>query len=826
MPVVPPLQTDSYPDYDALCDYLQRVAEAVPHLVSLYSLGESPEGRVLLLAEVTNQGTGPASSKPALWLDGNSRGGELAGSMACLSVLHRLAAGHGREELVTSLLDTRAFYLLPRMAPDAAEHALATGEVLQAGRRPGVVEGSRVGLVPADVDGDGRILQMRIEDPRGEWKASRRDPRLLLRRTPDDRQGPFYRLYREGFLEGATEGPVLALAGFPDRDLTRNFPGGGPAPLSEPESRAVADFLRSRPNVGAGLSFRSSEGRLALPAAAGADRELLRHFGQRAREITGYPLEAEPRPGDLVDWMYEELGLVALRSSLWSLLRMAGQETAGDEPSETEMLSLLRWLDRERGGDGFHAWSLHQHPQLGPVEIGGWDLLTTWLNPPPGELLAEECRRNTELALGLAASLPRLVSVGCREQQVGWADAEEGADEELSMPVPLRKVVLEVANDGYLPTWITARGRDRVTPVRVDLLLPEGVQLLLGRSQTDLEPLAGTGSVHTQPGSQAPWFAGGPEEQRRVQEWLVRGDGEIALRVSHPRAGTFEVRTVGEEAPAAPAPPPSAYPVRPPAAAAARTPVSAAPRPPARPAAAPQAPPAAPARPAAPAPPPRQPAPLPRAAAPPARPPAAEPPLAPPPPPSTPPAREAPGYRPAARLPRAPGEAAPPSMEEPAARTAFRVAPPPAAAARGLGVGAAPPPSGEPLVTPLREDSPLRKETPGRVLGDTGTGRVLGAPPARPGTPPGRPGVPPSPARPAEEDLAPLVTPAVDEGRGVARPRPLTGAPPPRVPGGPAEAAPSAPPPVDEDLEAPPSASRIPAPLLLRRPRQPERKEP
>lgn len=845
MPVVPPLQTDSYPGYDAMCDYAHRVAEAAPHLVRLYTIGDSAEGRALLLAEVTNQGTGPASEKPALWVDGNSRGGELAGSMACLALLQRLAAGHGRDELVTALLDSRTFYILPRMAPDGAEHCLATGEVVQSGRRSAIFEPLRGGLLPADVDGDGRILQMRVEDPRGEWKASRRDPRLLLRRSPDDRHGPFYRLYREGFLDGPLGGPVRMGAGTLDRDLTRNFPGSdghGGCPLSEPETRAVADFLRSRPNLCAALSFRSSEGRICLPAPKPMpprDAALMRLFGQRASEITGYPLVADALPGDFVDWVYSELGLVALRSSLWSLPRMAGLELGTAEPTETELLAILRWLDRERGGEGFQAWSLYQHPQLGPVEIGGWDLLTTWLNPPPGDDLEEECRRNAELALSMASALPRLVSVGCREEQVGWADAEEGADEELSLPVALRKVVLEVANDGFLPTWITEIGRTRRVPVQVELLLPEGVELLLGVARAEMAPLAGTGTVHVLDDGGAAWFGGCAEEQRRGLEWLVRGDGEITLRAFHPRAGALETRTAGEEAPPTAAPPPPVYaprPATPPRPATA--PVRGA-TPTGRPAgAAPTSAPVAPARPPAGTPPvrpavpgapsARPQAPGPRPSAPVSRPPAEMPSReAPAVPASHAPAgsgRETPGFRPAARLSRA-GEGTAP-VEEGPSRTAFRVTPPPAG--RGLGASAPPPGEGAPSVgeaspPPRREDSPLRKEVPGRVLGDTMTGRVLGTSPGRPGAP--ATGRPAAPARTQEEDMTPLVPVASVETRIPARPRPVPGTPGAPVVRGPVESAPSAPPPAEEDLEAPPPGSRIPAPLLLRRPRQPERKE-
>ena len=40
------------------------------------------------------------------------------------------------------------------------------------------------GLTPEDIDGDGRILAMRVRDPHGGWKSHPEQPRLLVAREP------------------------------------------------------------------------------------------------------------------------------------------------------------------------------------------------------------------------------------------------------------------------------------------------------------------------------------------------------------------------------------------------------------------------------------------------------------------------------------------------------------------------------------------------------------------------------------------------------------------------------------------------------------------
>ncbi|MCX7669134.1 MAG: hypothetical protein N2439_03570, partial [Anaerolineae bacterium] len=85
-------------------------------------------------------------------------------------------------------LDTRAFYICPRIRPDGAEWALAARPkfVRSVTRRYPYDEQPLAGLLAQDIDGDGRILQMRLPDPNGPWKKHPQEPRLLIRRDPTD----------------------------------------------------------------------------------------------------------------------------------------------------------------------------------------------------------------------------------------------------------------------------------------------------------------------------------------------------------------------------------------------------------------------------------------------------------------------------------------------------------------------------------------------------------------------------------------------------------------------------------------------------------------
>src|SRR4029079_10973373 len=75
---------------------------------------------------------------------------------------------------------TRAFYVIPRLNPDGSEVALAERpRFLRSSVRPWPLPDAQDGLHEEDVDGDGRILFMRVPDPNGAWRAADEDPRLL-----------------------------------------------------------------------------------------------------------------------------------------------------------------------------------------------------------------------------------------------------------------------------------------------------------------------------------------------------------------------------------------------------------------------------------------------------------------------------------------------------------------------------------------------------------------------------------------------------------------------------------------------------------------------
>jgi len=201
---MPDIKFNRFYRYNELILLLKAYAREYPNLIWLQSIGKSFEGRDVWLVTATNFKRGKDAEKPALWVDGNLHASEVTGSAAALYLIHALVTKHKKDENVTRALDTRVFYIVPRVNPDGAEWALADSpkEIRSSTRLYPYLEDHVEGLVwGEDINGDGRILQMRIEDPNGAWKAHPKEPRLMIRRDPIETGGKYFRILPEGLLK-------------------------------------------------------------------------------------------------------------------------------------------------------------------------------------------------------------------------------------------------------------------------------------------------------------------------------------------------------------------------------------------------------------------------------------------------------------------------------------------------------------------------------------------------------------------------------------------------------------------------------------------------
>ena len=518
-----------------------------PELTELRTIGESWRGRPLMVIAITNEATGPAEEKPALYVDGGIHAGELTASAVATHLVGHLLNGYGRDPRVTALLDARAFYVRPKFNPDGSDLALIHDQFLRSTTHP--VDDDEDGVAdddpPEDLDGDGWITQMRIADPDGDWAADPSDARILVRDPDGDTPGRRYRVLREG-VDNDGDGQINE-DGIGGIDMNRNFPrnwervhlqpGAGEYPLSEPETRAAVEFINGHRNITGIVHGHTSGGFVyRLPSASAPSRfpridlSLILHLGEEYTRSTGRPVvpsathPTEHRYGTLISWGYWDHGIVG-----WVPEFSPGPEawvTDYDGDGEISPAEEHRFNDEEMGGRYFSDWTAFDHPQLGAVEVGGWRSKFWGQNPPP-EFLEEETAVQLPWVLYLAEQGP-LVTVS--EPVV---TALQGAGGDPGRGGGTFRIEVVVTNTGFLPTSLTDRGavgrqrpdgtmdRQVVRSPAVTLEHP-GLELVEGRARTVIPHLAGSNP-----------FLEAAESPSRTVSWVVQTvGGEPAVRVT------------------------------------------------------------------------------------------------------------------------------------------------------------------------------------------------------------------------------------------------------------------------------------------------------
>ena len=556
---MPEVRFDKYYRYEDLTRILHAYAEEFPHIVGIESIGKSYEERDIWLLTVTNFATGLHQEKPALWVDGNIHAAEVASSSVCLYLLQTLVTGYGTHPDITRCLDTRTFYICPRVNPDGAELALAEEpKFIRSSTRPYPhdMEGED-GLVMEDIDGDRRILMMRIPDPNGVWKICPAEPRLLIPREPTETGGQYYRLLPEGRIENYDGVQIQVQPVKEGLDLNRNFPniwrqeheqvGAGPYPTSEPEVRSLVQFISTHPNITGATAFHTFSGVLLRAYAYQSDEELpvndlrtYQRIGKKGTELTEYPAisvfhEFRYHPKQVIggtfhDWVYEHFGVFGWTVEVWSPQRQAGIteykyiEWQREHPLEDD-LKLLRWSDEKLGGKGYIDWYPFEHPQLGQVELGGWDTMYAWSNPPPEFLEKEIARFPDWLVWHL------LISPCLEIYEVSAHSLGDGT----------YRVRLVVHNTGWLPTNVTEKALEKklVRGCICEIELPVGATLEVGKPREELSQLEGRAYKPSTPIRRH----ADPTKDRAKVEWVVRAPqgGTVKLSARHERAGV--VRT-------------------------------------------------------------------------------------------------------------------------------------------------------------------------------------------------------------------------------------------------------------------------------------------
>lgn len=542
---------EHYHPYEEVLFFLKKWEKEYPELVDLYSVGKSFEGRDIWQITITNKSTGKDTDKPAMFLEGNRHSGEVTAGESALYFAWHILTNYGKAPEITHLVDTKALYIRVKNNPDGSELYLNTAQSNRSTVRPHDSDGD--GLLDEDpgedLDGDGFIFQMRkkVEEGKGEYTIDPEDPSGRLMKRVGKEKGN-YVMYSEG-IDNDGDGKYNE-DGIGGLDLHRNYPenwrpepgldrtgrgwtqlGAGAYPLSETETRSVVLFLLQHPNVSVGQTMDTTVPMHLRPPSTSRSEEsmfpedlkLYRYFDEEGKKITGYPYagdvywdfakagrdyrdpgeeewtEGRPLFGHSPDFGYFYFGAIWYGDELWC----GGRVKDYDGDGKITDLEVLRWNDEALGGKGFKNWELYAHPQLGEVEIGGYNPKFFRQNPPAAHL-EEWARKQAMFNLLLAKSLP----------QVKIASAEA---KPVKKEANTYELVCVFTNEGFLPTALEIAKRVKVVrPDSAEILLSDGIELVSGKERIDL------GYLKSKEKREVRWKV-------KIQE-AAKGDVEIMIR--------------------------------------------------------------------------------------------------------------------------------------------------------------------------------------------------------------------------------------------------------------------------------------------------------
>jgi hypothetical protein len=471
-----PISWKRYYVYDEWAQILRDLQKKYPHLADLQSIGKSRQGRDQLLLTITAKSTGEPKTKTAMWVDGAIHGNEINGLTCSLYTAWYLLTRYDYDPYVFDLVNRLTFYILPGLNVDGNDSYARFPNTANNPREPfRPMDDDNDGLydedATEDVDGDGELSTMYIEDPAGGFKLSPDKRRFVPVEDLREEVRRFRLLGPEGFdNDGDLRINEDDLGG---PDANRNFPfdwglaNGAPYPLSEPETRNVFEFWLAHPNIFASFHFHNT-GRLLMFSAPPASRtpqtpeQARQQQEQNARRLEemrktnvyaqlfdrvvdrayqadmnaltemmtmGARLTKDYRPtisgmvGQAQAASYYMMGAYATLIELWGSPVNEADENRDGRVSDEE---FMKWIDVELGGEGWITPHKFNHPDYGEIWIGGTAKKHV-TRTPPSRYMEEEALRIARFVLYTASQFPKIeiesIAVKPATENLLWVEA-------------------------------------------------------------------------------------------------------------------------------------------------------------------------------------------------------------------------------------------------------------------------------------------------------------------------------------------------------------------------------------------------------------------
>jgi hypothetical protein len=511
---------------------LQSLSRQHSSITSLQSIGKTDGGKDIW---VLTLGSGDIDNHPAIVVAGGVDGRYIISSELALKFAEDLLSS-SQTDSVKALLASTTFYVLPNVNPEATDQLFAQLKYARTGNAR-ATDDDRDGQSGEDgfedLNGDGLVTMMRVEDPTGPWKKNEADDRIMVK-AADGETGGFLYLSEgtDNDKDGSFNEDGAGGINF-NSSLTWDFPyfqpGAGDFPVADKENRAVLDFLFERWNVFALVTFGSSDNLSApmkynageaskrvLKGILKADAEANALVAKTYTDIAGKKDGAQTvvQSGGFMEWGYFHYARFSYGTPAWSWpdFKMPEDSTAKAKykvnKDKNKEVDYLRWAEANNH-DLFVGWKEISHPDFPgkKVEVGGWKPMA--LYNPPYSLVADISGKQNKFIVKLASMKPQVKIENLTTEAVGKG---------------MTRISADIFNAGALATMTELAQRTRwIRMTKVEMTTTGSQQIVAGDKVKLISSITGGDKI--------------------TMSWLVKGSGTVTLSAGSAQTG-IDTKTI------------------------------------------------------------------------------------------------------------------------------------------------------------------------------------------------------------------------------------------------------------------------------------------